>query len=134
MKRAQGERTTTAKATIGRRGFLKTVPAAIAAGVAVPSFCQQPQQAQTPNRFGKDVLKQAEQVAGLSFTDAEEEMMLRGVNRNLESYETLRKLDIPLDTEPAIAFHPYLPGPCRSSLRRRSASSSRQRPRPPSMT
>ena len=28
------------------------------------------------------------------------------VNRNLDSYETVRKIDVPLDTEPAIAFHP----------------------------
>ncbi len=33
-------------------------------------------------------------------------MALGGVNRNLDAYETNRKLDIPLDTEPAIAFHP----------------------------
>ena len=33
-------------------------------------------------------------------------MALGGVNRNLDAYETVRKIDIPLDTEPAIAFHP----------------------------
>ncbi|HJZ66621.1 MAG TPA: amidase, partial [Blastocatellia bacterium] len=32
------------------------------------------------------------------------------VNRNLSSYEALRKIDVPLDTEPATAFHPALPG------------------------
>ena len=32
------------------------------------------------------------------------------MNRNLESFEQLRKLDVPLDTEPAITFRPYLPG------------------------
>ncbi len=37
-------------------------------------------------------------------------MALGSVNRNLESYEQLRKLNIPLDTEPAITFRPYLPG------------------------
>ncbi|PYS68627.1 MAG: amidase, partial [Acidobacteria bacterium] len=31
---------------------------------------------------------------------------LGGVNRNLDAYETVRKIDVPLDTEPAIAFHP----------------------------
>src|SRR5262249_39741357 len=39
-----------------------------------------------------------------------EEMALGGVNRNLDSYEEIRKLDIPLDTEPAITFRPHLQG------------------------
>ena len=64
----------------------------------------------TPPKFGKDALKCAEQIDGLHFTDAEEEMALAGVSRNLDSYEQLRKLDVPLDTEPAITFRPYLPG------------------------
>ena len=46
----------------------------------------------------------------MHFTDAEEEMAVSGVNRNLDSYDELRKLNIPLETEPAIAFRPYLPG------------------------
>src|ERR1044072_7681116 len=37
-------------------------------------------------------------------------MALPGVNRNLANYEALRKIEVPLDTEPAIAFHPALPG------------------------
>jgi Asp-tRNA(Asn)/Glu-tRNA(Gln) amidotransferase A subunit family amidase len=37
-------------------------------------------------------------------------MALGPAGRNLEAYEELRKLEIPLDTEPAITFRPYLPG------------------------
>ena len=33
-------------------------------------------------------------------------MALAGVNRNLDAYETVRKIEVPLDTEPAFAFHP----------------------------
>jgi hypothetical protein len=47
---------------------------------------------------------------GVDFNEAEEQMALNSVNRNLDSYEQLRKLNIPLDTEPAITFRPYLPG------------------------
>lgn len=43
---------------------------------------------------------------GIEFNDAQEAMALRDVNRNLDSYETVRKIEIPLDTEPAIVFHP----------------------------
>ncbi len=108
---------------IARRAFLGTVPAAVAAGVAAPALAGQAparpagaapasggQQADAAARFGVDALKSAEKVIGLEFNDAEEQMMLRGVSRNLDSYDALRKLDIPLDTEPAITFRPYLPG------------------------
>ena len=94
---------------MGRRKFLRAVPAALAAGVAAPVLAQQFRQ-QEPARFGKDALKSAEAIFGIDFHDAEEDMMLRGVSRNLDSYDTLRKLDIPQATEPAFVFHPYLPG------------------------
>jgi Asp-tRNA(Asn)/Glu-tRNA(Gln) amidotransferase A subunit family amidase len=107
---------------IARRTFLGTVPAAVAAGVAAPALAgqsapvtpaspaAQAPRPETPLHFGTDALKSTEKVFGLQFNDAEEEMMLRGVNRNLDNYEELRKLDIPLDTEPAFSFRPYLPG------------------------
>src|SRR6185295_7367461 len=100
---------------IDRRRFLKAVPATVAAGVAVPAIAPATAAAQrgggtTPPRVGKDALKGAEQIAGLHFTDAEDEAALGGVSRNLDAYEELRKLDVPLDTEPAITFRPYLPG------------------------
>jgi len=47
-----------------------------------------------------------EKLIGIELTDAQEAMALGGVNRNLDAYEAVRKIDIPLDTEPAIAFHP----------------------------
>ncbi len=53
------------------------------------------------------MMREAEKLIGIELTDAQEAMALGGVNRNLDSYETVRKIDIPLDTEPAIAFHPH---------------------------
>jgi len=52
------------------------------------------------------MLHVAEKLMGIEFTDAQEAMALVGVNRNLDAYETVRKIDVPLDTEPAFAFHP----------------------------
>jgi Asp-tRNA(Asn)/Glu-tRNA(Gln) amidotransferase A subunit family amidase len=103
---------------IGRRRFLRAFPAAVAAGVTLPRVgiaqgrgaAAGQGRGGAPPRFGKEVLKCAEQIAGLDFTDAEEEAALRGVSGNLTSYEQLRKIDIPADTEPAITFRPYLPG------------------------
>lgn len=51
-------------------------------------------------------MHQAEKLFGLEFSDAQEAMALNGVNGNLDAYETVRKINIPLDTEPAISFHP----------------------------
>ena len=92
-----------------RRRFLKAVPAAVAGGLAMPALAQPPAQEQA-RRIGKDVLECGEKIFGVDFSDAEEEQALAGVNRNLESFEQLRAIDVPLDTEPAITFRPYLPG------------------------
>ena len=56
------------------------------------------------------MLRGAEQLIGLELTDAHKQMALQNANTNLESYETLRKIEVPLDTEPATLFHPALPG------------------------
>jgi Asp-tRNA(Asn)/Glu-tRNA(Gln) amidotransferase A subunit family amidase len=65
---------------------------------------------QQPMRITKDQLKGALVLLGLEFEDAELDMMLRRVNSSLFSYESLRKADIPYDTEPAFTFRPGLPG------------------------
>ena len=61
-------------------------------------------------RISKEVLECGEKIFGVDFTDAEEEQALAGVNRNLDTYEQIRAMDVPLDTEPAVTFRPYLPG------------------------
>jgi Asp-tRNA(Asn)/Glu-tRNA(Gln) amidotransferase A subunit family amidase len=108
---------------LDRRSFVKVLPALGAAGLAasklsLPALAQtptptpsaSPSPSPAPLRITKDMLHQAEKLIGIEFTDAEEAMALAGVNRNLDSYETVRKIDVPLDTEPAIAFHPARAG------------------------
>ena len=108
---------------MGRRRFITRVPAAVLAvpaaatvmaprtgrTVGVGAGTEVPQGDPTPP-IGADDLKCAERIAGLRFTDAEDAMVMPGANRNRDSYETLRQLDVPLDTEPAMTFRPYLPG------------------------
>jgi len=106
-------------AKLNRRSFVKLLPAAGVAGAAITNLdappgaaianAQQTQQ-QAPQKVTKEMLRAAEQLIGVELTDAQEAMALPGVNRNLANYESLRKIDVPLDTEPAIAFHPPLPG------------------------
>lgn len=56
------------------------------------------------------MLRGAEQLFGIELTEAQKQMALQNANTNLERYETLRKIEVPLDTEPATLFHPALPG------------------------
>src|ERR1019366_6199376 len=62
-----------------------------------------------PMRVNKEQVIGALKLMGLEFQDAELEMMMRGVNQALSGYEALRKADVPIDTEPAFAFHPGPP-------------------------
>ena len=114
--------------SLNRRTFAKLVPALGAAALAMPHLnmasalaqgpaptpspapLPSPSPSPTPLRVSKDMLRQAEKLIGIEFTDAQEAMALANANTNLERYETLRKIDIPLDTEPATLFHPALPG------------------------
>jgi Asp-tRNA(Asn)/Glu-tRNA(Gln) amidotransferase A subunit family amidase len=111
------------KRGINRRSFVKLLPAAGAAGLTVsglplkalaqtgtPTPTPSPRPSPTPLRITKDMMHNAEKVIGIELTDKQEDMALPGVNRSLDSFEVVRKMDVPLDTEPAIVFHPQLPG------------------------
>src|SRR5438128_395018 len=89
---------------LGRRDWLKLMPA-LAGVVNAQTPSQAPQQTIT-----REMLQKALQLSGLAFTDAQLGMMLPDVNRRAARYELLRKLDVPLDTEPAVHFRPLLPG------------------------
>jgi Asp-tRNA(Asn)/Glu-tRNA(Gln) amidotransferase A subunit family amidase len=92
---------------VARRRFLSAIPAAVAGSLAAPALARQEQ---TARRIDKPTLDCAEKIFGVDFTDAEEEQAASGVNQNLGNFDRLRELNIPLDTEPAITFRPYLPG------------------------
>src|SRR5882762_10948561 len=113
------------KSDIDRRSFVKLLPAAGAAGLVVsssplkaiaqtptptPTPMPSPRPSPTPLRITKDMMHNAEKLIGIELTDKQEDMALPGVNRALDNYEAVRKIDVPLDTEPAIVFHPALPG------------------------
>src|SRR2546423_1027680 len=114
---------TSKRKSITRRDFVKVLPAAGAAAIVAtkaplnalaqtptPTSQASPTTRAAGTRVKKDDLEHAEKLIGIDFADKEEEMALPGVNRNLESYEAVREIDVPLDTEPAIVFHPALPG------------------------
>jgi Asp-tRNA(Asn)/Glu-tRNA(Gln) amidotransferase A subunit family amidase len=67
-------------------------------------------QEQKEQKITKAMLQDAEKIAGLEFTEAERDLMLEGVNENLEAYEKLRTITINNSVPPAIQFNPILPG------------------------
>jgi Asp-tRNA(Asn)/Glu-tRNA(Gln) amidotransferase A subunit family amidase len=135
MQNRDSKKKRTKKSTAGsetkclsRRTFVKLVPALGVAAIATPHLniasalaqgpsptpaptsMPSPSPTPAPLRVTKDMLHQAEKLIGIELTDAQEAMALQNVSTNLDRYETLRKIDIPLDTEPATLFHPSLPG------------------------
>jgi Asp-tRNA(Asn)/Glu-tRNA(Gln) amidotransferase A subunit family amidase len=119
MKKISRKKTASTKTNqiqLDRREFVKILPATVAASLAAPAALATPveaevqQPSQQPQRVTKEMLHTAEQLIGIELTDAQEAMALSGVNSNLASYEALRKIDVPLDTDPAVWFHPALPG------------------------
>ena len=109
------------KGGLRRRRFLKGVPAAVAGGLAMPALAQPPARSRRA-RIGKACSSAARNLRR-RLHRRRREMALNRVNRNLESFEQLRKLDVPLDTEPAITFRPYLPGQEAEGRARRQAQS-----------
>ncbi|MDX2033186.1 MAG: amidase [Blastocatellia bacterium] len=113
---------------IDRRTFVKLLPAAGAAASLEAAATPAQQPAQGPQRITKEMLHTAEQLIGIELTDAQEAMALPGVNRNLGSYEALRKIEVPLDTEPSTAFHPALPGRLKQYRDRAKSAAAAKRP------
>lgn len=109
------------KLTIPRRTWLQlmaTLTTMAAATLPEDALAQPPQGTPGPTangpavppRITKDMAIAALAAQGLQFTDAQLTMLLPTVNRTLASFEQLRKIDVPLDTPPALYFSPVLPG------------------------
>lgn len=93
---------------IDRRRFMEYFSALGLGGTALPAMLWRAQQ--QAGTITKSMVADAEAVAGLEFTDAEREMMLRGLNANLRSYTALREVPLDNSVYPALLFDPVLPG------------------------
>jgi Asp-tRNA(Asn)/Glu-tRNA(Gln) amidotransferase A subunit family amidase len=78
---------------------------------------------QTP-RITPDMLKAAERIAGLEFTDAQRELLISDVNDHLDHYEHLRKIPLANSVVSSLKFSPVLPGMKFDMLRRPMKASS----------
>lgn len=67
-------------------------------------------EAATAREITVETIKCAEEIAGLSFTDEQREMMLRGLRNHQQQYTALRAMPLPNSVVPAIHFDPVPPG------------------------
>ncbi|HEX2168475.1 MAG TPA: amidase [Longimicrobiales bacterium] len=58
----------------------------------------------------KEMVAQAEKIAGLEFTEEEREEIAEDLSRNVRNYERLREVPLPNAVAPAVQFDPVLPG------------------------
>jgi len=61
-------------------------------------------------KITKDMLREAERLAGLDFSDRQRELMLDGLNGYLNKYKELRQVPLGNDVAPALHFNPIPPG------------------------
>ena len=72
----------------------------------------------------RDLIKSAEKLFGLNFTDAKRDSMLDAVNGQLVNYQNLRKVIIPNNIPPAITLNPVPVGMKFNTVRKRFVASS----------
>jgi Asp-tRNA(Asn)/Glu-tRNA(Gln) amidotransferase A subunit family amidase len=73
---------------------------------------------QKAQKVTREMLRDAEEISGLHFTDAQREMMLQGVNQNRDMYKELRQVHLDVSVPPAYRFSPILPGMRFDTVRR----------------
>lgn len=93
-----------------RRTLLRILPALTTVLATESGLEAQPPQNGQPIRVTKEQIEKALAMIGLDFTPEQRDLMLPVVNRGLGNFEGLRKIPVPLDTEPAFHFQPALPG------------------------
>jgi Asp-tRNA(Asn)/Glu-tRNA(Gln) amidotransferase A subunit family amidase len=112
--------------SLGLSGALSTALWREARAQAPPPSAQGQQQA--PQVVTKEMLAAAETVIGLSFTDAEREMMIPDLNNALVQYAALRRVSLPNSVAPALRFDPELPGATLAAAPARRTAPARRRP------
>ncbi|HEV8600306.1 MAG TPA: amidase [Gemmatimonadales bacterium] len=77
---------------------------------------------QGPPRITREMIRAAEAIAGVEFTDAERDLMLERLESNLTSYQAIRLVEVPYQVPPAVQFSPLLAGKSYPITARRPAS------------
>jgi Asp-tRNA(Asn)/Glu-tRNA(Gln) amidotransferase A subunit family amidase len=100
----------TAASDLTRRRFIAYCSSLGLSSTLLPGVLWAQLQDEPERRITREMLEDAERVAGLEFTDEERELMLPGLNGNLANYERLREVAVPNSLPPALYFNPLPPG------------------------
>jgi Asp-tRNA(Asn)/Glu-tRNA(Gln) amidotransferase A subunit family amidase len=93
-----------------RRSFIAQCSALGIGGTLLPGILWA-EVAQTGGQaITADMLRHAIDMAGLTFSDADQKQMLDAVNQNLTRFKELRRIDIPNDVSPPFHFSALVPG------------------------
>ncbi len=103
---------------ITRRRFLGYFSSIGLSTTLLPGILWSKIQEESTSNISKDILADAEKLAGLEFTDDELDLMLEGLSDYLEKYQELRTISFDNSVTPAIQFNPILPGMTFSSERK----------------
>ncbi len=93
-----------------RRQFIQYFASMGLSSSLLPGVLWAKLQEQKAQKITREMLRDAEEISGLHFTDAQREMMLEGVNQNREIYKELRQVHLDVGVPPAFRFSPILPG------------------------
>jgi Asp-tRNA(Asn)/Glu-tRNA(Gln) amidotransferase A subunit family amidase len=104
--------------TLDRRGFFTGAIKASAAAAVFPLLVSEIAHAVETNAINKADISAAAMLTGVSFSEAQQEMMLEDVQSRLKSYGSIHDLNIPNGIAPALDFNPVLPGMTFETARR----------------
>lgn len=92
-----------------RRAFMTYFTATGLTTTLLPGALWARLQQQPQDTITKEMVKDAEALAGLQFTETEREAIVRGVNNNARAYAQLRTAALANSVLPALQFDPVLP-------------------------
>src|SRR5258706_14035305 len=111
-------------AALDRRAFMGYFSTIGLSGTLLPGVLWAQAQQQQAARITKEMIAQAEKMAGLEFSEAERDEMVRGLDQNLTSWEQLRSVPISNAVSPALLFDPIPAGATFPTARLRMRVSS----------
>ncbi|HEX4604206.1 MAG TPA: amidase [Candidatus Angelobacter sp.] len=98
------------RTALDRRSFLACFSSLGIASAFLPTVLWAKIEEEKPSRVTKEMLRSAAAVAGQTFTDAQLDKMLDGINQHLAEYDALHKIDLDNSVAPPFYFNPVIPG------------------------
>ncbi len=95
---------------IDRRRFLNVCAGLGLGGTLLPGVLWAQAHADGKKKITKELIENAAAIADVPISDAQKEMMLAGLNDQLEGYEAIYALHMPNSVDMALVFDPLLPG------------------------